>query len=531
MKKNNKIINQPSQKEMSEIEKLYKSNNLDDLEAKTRNLINNYPSFALLFNILGIALYKKKNFDEAIFNFNKAIKINDKFYLAYNNLGNCFKVTKKFQESEFNYKKAIQINPEYAEAYSNLGMVLAETGKIQEAIINQKNAINIKPNFAEAYNNLGILFARLGKYKESITNLKKALEIEPNYAEVYSNLGASMAELGNYDEALINYKKTLKLNPKYTEANFNESVIRLIKGEFDIGWKKYEFRFDKNFITKMRYNPEKIWDGKYLDGTLLVWAEQGVGDHILFASMIYDLKKYAKNIILEIDERLVNLFDRFCKKEKFFNLKVIKLDKTLVNNFDKHIAIGSLGQFLRKSKNSFENTPKKYLIPSPTKENYIKKKYFSNHKFKIGVSWKTLNKSQQYRNVSLEKMLPILSKPNFEFINLQFGKSDEDIKLLKLNHGITIKTIDEIDNYNNIDDLAALISCLDLVITIQNSTAHLAGALGKETWIMLTKNARWHWLINERKSLWYPSAKMFKQEDMGDWNKVINNIKINLEKK
>ena len=127
-------------------------------------------------------------------------------------------------------------------------------------------------------------------------------------------------------------------------------------------------------------------------------------------------------------------------------------------------------------------------------------------------------------------MLPILSNSNCDFINLQFGEFDEDLQHLKLEHGINIQAIKDIDNYNDIEGLAALINCLDLVITIQNSTAHLAGALGKNTWIMLTKNARWHWLTNEKKSLWYPTAKLFRQEKIGDWNTVINSIGMNLKK-
>ena len=127
-------------------------------------------------------------------------------------------------------------------------------------------------------------------------------------------------------------------------------------------------------------------------------------------------------------------------------------------------------------------------------------------------------------------MLPILSNPNCDFINLQFGEYDKDLQNLKTNHGINIQTISEVDNYNDIENLAALINCLDLVITIQNSTAHLAGALGKNTWIMLVKNARWHWLISEEKSLWYPTARLFRQKKTGDWNNVINSIGRDLKK-
>ena len=266
------------------------------------------------------------------------------------------------------------------------------------------------------------------------------------------------------------------------------------------------------------------WDGNYLKGTLLVWGEQGIGDHIIFSSMLFDLKNYAKNILLQIDKRLENLLERYFKKINFLNIKIISAEKKFTGNFDKHIAIGSLGQYLRKSRASFKTTPKKYLISSAIKENEYKKKFLNNNKFKIGISWKTLNKMQQYRNIDLKKMLPILSNPNCDFVSLQFGKFDDELKYIKSKFGINIKSIDKINNYHDIDELAALINCLDLVITIQNSTAHLAGALGKNTWLMLVNNARWHWLKNETKSIWYPSIKIYRQEKNSNWNSVINNI-------
>ena len=193
---------------------------------------------------------------------------------------------------------------------------------------------------------------------------------------------------------------------------------------------------------------------------------------------------WGTKIIIEIDKRLVPLFKRYFEKNNFSNIQVKNIDERLSGGFDKHIAIGSLGQFLRQSKQSFKNTPKKYLLPSESKENEIKKNFLPNNKLKIGISWKTLNKKQQFRNVNLEKMFPALSNDKFDIINLQFGECNEDIKKVFSKYKINIKTIKNVDNFNDIESFAALISCLDLVITIQNSTAHLSCALGKNTWNM-----------------------------------------------
>ena len=521
------LNNQLIQDELKEIENLFNSNELDTLEKKTRKLIDKHPKISILYNILGVVLQKKNNFDEAILNLSKAINLQPNFDQAHNNLGNILKNTGKFEEAVNCYREALKINPNYAEAYSNLGNALTEIGKIEEAIVNHQKALKLNPNHAVFYTNLGTTLVEQEKYEEAILNHKLALKLNPKFAEAYSNLGNALTEIGKIEEAIVNHQKALKLNPQYKIANVNESIARLTLGEFEIGWKKYEARIGKNNITPMRYPIEKIWDGNYLNGILLVWAEQGLGDHIIFASMLDDLKKYAKKIILQIDKRLENLLIRYFTKKNFSNIKIVKSEKELI--FDKHIAMGSLGQYLRKSKKSFETTPKKFLIASSPKENELKKKFFENSKFKVGISWRTLNKKQKFRNIDLEQMLPILLNTNCDFINLQFGKFDEDLEKFKAKYGLNIRSINEIDNYNNIDDLAALINCLDLVITIQNTTAHLSGALGKNTWVMLTFNARWHWLKNVNKSLWYPTIKLFRQKKIGNWNDVINNISIDLK--
>ena len=228
IKKNEDLKTRPSQKVMTELENLYKSNQFDSLEDKVRKLIENHPRVSILYNILGIALQKKGDFNESIVNFGQAI--------------------------------------------------------------------NMQPNFDQAHNNLGNVLKETGKFEEAITSYQRAIELNPNNAGATSNLGNIFRMLGKFEEAITNHQKALKINPNYTEANFNESIIRLTLGEFTIGWKKYEFRFDSSAIPSKRYKTDKIWNGDYLDGTLLVWAEQGIGDHILFTSMITDLRKYAKNL-------------------------------------------------------------------------------------------------------------------------------------------------------------------------------------------------------------------------------------------
>ncbi len=517
----------PSQNEMNEVEKLFKLNDFDSLKIKVKNLIKIYPNYYNLYNILGIVFQKKSDLNQAILNFKKAINIHPNFDQAYNNLGNVLHKINKSNEAIQNYKKAIKINPSYAIAYTNLGNTYADLEKFDEALLNQKESVKLEPNNPEFRINLGTSLKNLGEFEQSMESYKKAVDLNPNYAEGYNNLGNALTELGKFEEALVKYRKAIEINPNYKKAHLNEGLVRLNLKEFKNGWDKYESRLGKGGDTPIRYEINKIWDGNYLNGTLLVWGEQGLGDHIMFSSMLKDLTKYSKKVILEIDNRLENLYSRYFKKEKLINIKVIKEGEE--KKFDKHIAIASLGQYLRKSEKSFSSSPRKYLQTSTSKEKELNNKFFNNKKFKVGLAWKTLNKTQKFRNIELKKMLPIFSNPNCDFINLQFGKFDEDSKELKSKYSININSISEVDNYNDIDGLAALINCLDLIITIENTTMHVAAALGKNTWVMLSKNSRWHWFGGEEKSLWYPSVKIFKQKKIGSWDDVINNISKQLK--
>ena len=494
--------------------------------------------YAEAYNNLGVVFQKLYNLNEAIINYKKSLIYKSNFSEAHNNLGSAYFKLGKFEEAIEEFNHSIKIKDDYFEAYTNLGNTLSELGKHEEAIVNYEHAISINRDYVEAHSNKGSALSKLYKYEEAIKSHKEALKINPKSAEAYNLFGNTFSDMQNFDEAINNYKKAQELDSEYNEAYLNEGIARLSMCQFQEGWKKYEYRFDKYSSTRldiggvnsMIYKSEKCWDGKYLDGTLLIWSEQGIGDHIFFGSMIGELQQFAKNIIFKVDKRLIHLFKRFFDKINFRNIKVESTEIKKSESFDKHIASGSLAQYLRKNEESFKNSPKKYLIPSLSNEKKFKEKFSNNKNLKIGLSWKTLNKKQHNRNVDLEDLIPILLIPNCDFFNLQFGNFDNEIKNFNLKNSVNIKKIEGVDNYHDIETLAAVINNLDLVITIQNSTAHLSSALGANTWIMLPKNARWHWPINKNKSLWYPSAKLFRQKKIDDWNFVVNSIGIDLKK-
>ena len=202
----------------------------------------------------------------------------------------------QFDSLEEKTRELIENHPRVSILYNILGIALQKKGDFNESILNFNQAINIQPNFDLAHNNLGNVLKETGKFEEAMISYQQAIKLNPNYAEAYSSLGNALGDLGKFEEAITNYRQALKRNPKYTFFDYNEALIRLTLGEFDVGWKKYEYRFGATKVSFMRYQTDKLWDGNYLDGTLLVWAEQ--------VYWVTSISKLSRKFILEKNMRI-----------------------------------------------------------------------------------------------------------------------------------------------------------------------------------------------------------------------------------
>ena len=481
-------------KTVQSLANLYKSNNLFKLETKAKKLLKKYPNELNLHNLLGISFAGQKKFNEAI---------------------------KSFQ-------KILAIKPSYAEIYCNIGNVFYEQEKYNESIINYSKAIKIKPDYAEAYYNIANAQKNQNKFKKAIVNYYKTLKINPNYAEAYCNLGNVKKYQGNYDEAEINYKKALSINPDYKAAYINLSYLNLSRENFIEGWESHEQRNEIAILFKtLKLNKEKLWDGNKFSGKLLVIGEQGLGDYILFGSMLHSLIKAHKNVTVMINNRLLSIFKRSFPKITFIANNE-NIDKYM---YKKYIFLGSLGKFFRKSSSSFSNNKVSFLIPSKSKVNMIEDLFNNKTVKKVGLSWRTESKNnREERSIHLKNFLPILKIKNFQFINLQYGDTQKERNLILKKFGKKLIYYNSLDYTNDIEGLAALIFKCDLIITIANFTAQLAGSLGVPTWVLLPYSCHWRWFVNRTDSLWYPSIKLFRQTKLGDWDSVIRRVEKNLRK-
>ena len=410
-------------------------------------------NFSILYNNKGIVLKNLGKIDESIENYKIAVSIDPKYFDAFNNLGISYDKINNFDFAINAFQSAVNINPNYFEAYNNLGSVYSKKKNYLTAINNYKIALNINPSYEDAAHNIGHTYYLINNLEEAFKNVELALKIDPNFADAWNTLGMIYYKLGKIDIARDNYLKAIKINQKLYKARYNLGVLMIRSGEYEKGWIERETkRIDEMDLIKN--NIKKLWDGKYVDGTLYIWREQGIGDEISFSSNLVSLSTMAKEVVIEVDKRIVNLISRFFINKKINNIKVIGFDiekpETIqknINRCTKHFSIGSLGLYLLNNKEKFMSVEFPYLISDSSSNSYYNSKINKNS-FNIGLSWKTGNLEELYRNVDLEQFKDVFSIKNIEFYNLQFTDCNSEIVHVENKFRIKIKSFN-FDKNNN----------------------------------------------------------------------------------
>jgi hypothetical protein len=516
---------------------------------------NNYLALnnrAYIYNILS-------KYELAIIDLNKAIKLNQNFPEAFLNRGISLNGLKNYQDAITSFNSAIELNPAYSEAYSKRGISMNALNEYELAIESFNQAILYDPTFPEAYNGRGSSFYNLENFIKAIENFNKAIELDPNYYEAIINKGVILYEEKKYDAALELFEKAIYLKPEECEGYvnkaqvftdldmseealleyekafnlsniapvvyYNASLLFLKNKDFEKGWKFYEKRveLEKYKNNSFHNDKEKLVNSEIMNKVIFIDNEQGVGDQILFMSMIRELDVNKNRLIVRGDSRLITLFKRSFPNIEFFPYEIMP-DKI---KYDFYSLSGSLGKILRKSIDSFKNQPSEYLRSNQLLTNKLRNKLKESNKIICGLAWKSASKKVGiHKSVSLEDYLPIFKLDKLHFIDLQYGETQLEKKSIFDRYGILVNKIDEIDTYNDIDGLASLIDSCDLIITTSNVTAHIAGALGKDVYLILPvgKARLWYWHNGDKNNLWYPSIKQFALSLQKETTEVIEEI-------
>ena len=405
----------------------------------------------------------------------------------------------------------LNVNSDCFDALHLLGLIAAQTQRMPEAVALLSRAVSIDPSRAEAHGNLGNVLHEMKRYEQALESFNRALKINPDLELAHCNRGIVLSDLNRHEAALESYEHALKLKPDYVEAHLNLSLHLLRHGNFARGWEEYEWRWQmaKNRDSRITLCAP-VWEGQKLHGSLLVWNEHGLGDEIFYAGMLNDLAPYAEYITVCVDHRLVPLFQR-----SFGNMHVISWQMLAPDaQFDAHIALGSLGRYLRSSVSAFPDMAKPYLRACESRARNLRAKIAQKKRLMCGLSWISKGPAAgKDKSLRLQDIEPILTVPGMDFVDLQYGDTDQEQAALYAAKGLTLRRVTEIDNFNDLDGLAALIEACDIIVTVSNTTAHLAAALGKPVLLMLpfSQGLLWYWQMEGVDNRWYPTVKCFRQ--------------------
>lgn len=479
---------------------------------------------------LGKVRHLQGRFEDAAGCFGHALALRPGHPGALCNLGTALQSQGRQQEAVAKFQQAIERNPNFAEAHYNMGNALKEMGEVDRAAESYQKALSLRPDYAEVYNNLGTLRHATGQLEEAAHCFRLALGIRPKYAGAHYNLGCALRDLGDRQGALDQYRIALEHQANRGQVTFSLSLIQLQQGDLETGWKNYEERWNStDHNTPRRHYTHPLWNGERLSsGSVLLWGEQGIGDEIMFAGVLPDAIATGNHLLLECDHRLVALFRR-----SFPEVEVIARVGAVKHEFTTHLPTGSLGRLFRTRVADFRKARSPYLVPDDVARLRFQSSY-SGPGLCIGLTWHTGNQiTGRDRSVDLSLLAPLLDLrnvdlPNLQWISLQYGDHDLLHKELAA-HGAPVRIDRSVDQFADIDRFAAQIAAMDLVIAIDNSTAHLAAALGVEVWLLLPFVSDWRWFLERERTLWYPGMKLFRQPVRGDWRPVIEEVRTALQ--
>jgi len=499
---------------------LHRQGRLADAERIYWEVLRQQPNHFDVLNLLGVIALQTRRTERAVELIKKAIGLNAKIASTHRNLGNALWDLKRPEEALASYDRAIALKPDYAEAHYNRGVILQDLKRHEEALATYDKAIALKRDCAEAHNNRGNVLRNLKRPEEAMVSYNKAIAVKPDYAEAHYNRGVILQDLRRPEEALASYHKAIALKPDYAEAYWNQSLCLLLMGQFEQGFRQYEWRKKVKERLGLRSYPQPLWLGEedIAGKTLFIYWEQGLGDTIQFCRYAELVEARGAKVILSVQKPL-----RWLLKQISPTIQVIGPNEAPAN-FDYHCPLLSLPLALGTT---VETIPAEHHYIKA--ENELRLAWSARlppkTKPRIGVVWSgaAAYKGDQNRSMELETFLPILSA-DADWICLQKEVREKDFTVLRQVRRIAYFG-DDLGDFSN---TAALLDLMDLVITVDTNIAHLAGAMGKPVWILLSYRHHWVWLLDRDDSPWYPSARLFRQQEIGNWASVIDQVKSEL---
>jgi tetratricopeptide (TPR) repeat protein len=472
---------------------------------------------------LGVALGSLDRTPEAVAAYRMAIALDPHHVAAHLNLGNALMDQNELAEAIAVYAKTLAFAPTDARIHCNLSVALLRLDQVDDAIEACRTAIAHDPLYASAHTNLGVALQRLDRLDEAIAAHEKAIALDPEFAKAYSNLAECLRDEGRLDESLRLNRQAVALDSCEDLHRFNHALALLMEGDYEAGWPAYEVRRKAGVLgPSERSLPPPEWRGEPLQGrTLLLHAEQGLGDTLQFVRYVRELNEPGVSIVIESQRPLTGLL------QSLGPVRVVTQGESLPP-FDFHLPLMSLPNVLRTRLDSIPAAIP-YLAADPTKIARWKARIGQTRDLAVGVVWSgnPNHKSDRRRSIAAAAVLPDLVMPGVRLFSLQKDPRAEDANILQALAAVVTDLAPSLDDFS---DTAAALEALDLIIAVDTSTAHLAGALGRPVWMMLPFALDWRWLRDREDSPWYPTMRLFRQSTPRVWTDVIGRIRSELSR-
>jgi len=495
-----------------------------------RQVIALKPDYAEAHHNLGVILWQKKQLNEALLCFNKAIELMPTYANAYMNCGNVLADLNKHEFAVAHYNYAIELNPDYAITYNNRGAAHNKLRQYDLAMEDYARATELDPNYAAAYINQGNTLIALGRHDEGLDSYNKAMQLDPANSQSYTNRGNLYLDSKQFALAIADYDHASELSPDNATCLWNKAIIKILLGDYEEGWHLYEYGWDAEGPPRGNrkpysqpslvgndpqapHVPKEVLAGK----RVMLHAEQGLGDAIQFARYAPMVAALGAKIILNVHKPLLGVMRTLSP-----DYELIEKEQQYAE-FDYHCALMSLPFYFKTTVNTVPaQVP--YLAVDQSKKAGLK--LTEKKGLRVGLVWSgsVSHTKDHKRSIPLAQLAPLMDLP-IEFHGLQKEIRPNDQSTLDAGMPIQL----HIAELNDFTDTAALIDEMDVVISVDTSVAHLAGAIGKPVWILLPVVPDYRWLLDRNDSPWYPTAKLFRQKTIGDWDAVIAEVKTALE--
>ena len=498
---------------------LYELGRVDEAFASYDAALVLRPDYVDVLKLYAVALRKERMLDRSLVCYDRLIVATPDDADILNDRGNLLVDLKRFGEALACYDRALALMPNYVNAMSNRGLVLRLMNRFDEAIAVLTRALELSPDRAEVHNIHGNALQGMKRFDAALAAYDKAIALKPDYAEAFNNRGNALEYLMRFDDAIASFQQAIALKPDYADAHWNEAILRLLIGDFENGWLKSEWRWKcpaLGLVDRGFTQPLWLGDESLAGKTILLHSDQGLGDTIHFCRYVPMVAALGARIILLVQSPLVALLSGL----EGVALCISSTDD--VPAFDLHCSLSSLPLAFKTRMETIPSRTPYLRAPDVSVSTFAAEQ---GSELRVGLVWSgnPNHGNDLNRSVPLPTMASLFNLPA-TFVPLQTEMRPGDKEWLAQQDNVLNLT----DTFKSFADTAAVVSQLDLVITVDTSVAHLAGALGRPVWILLPYSPDWRWLLGRDDSPWYPTARLFRQTDLREWDEVIARVRVEL---